>query len=922
MRIRPVGHGPEHTFLFRLLISLPLGLVVLTGCAGDKYYRQGRDFQAAGDYDQAVAHYRKALEQSPRSGRYQDALAEAEELAAEAHVTRAKKLLEEHKPGQAKAELTMALDQMPAHPEAVSMIRTAEEQTARCEDLLAQARQALTEKVWLEALRRAGEARQVDVAHPEVAEIERQARAGIVDKQLAIAEQALNDNDWEACLAACAQIKAVDPSHARTVEIEQEVLRRREAMKLHESARPLMEQQDHLAAFRLLRQARQLWPANAAINEDYERIQQSAIDQYTSQVGTLVQEGRFSKAVAILDEAQALWPQQEALTARRQEVLRQWAQAVQGEYEKYAADGKWELAWPIAVQALAMAGAQDAQAAEACQRAEQALREKIAYNLSALPLRSDSVSMENRLAVCHMLTEALNRSKPKHIQLLERTALAALLDEQDLSLANITEPGKLKALGGRLEGADVLLLVEVTARESNDRRTDKQATGKYVAGKKWIPNPDYAAAEEELAAAKKAYDQARQRAQMTQVFQDAMSGAGQHSDADILRNALSGMFGSKVQQAADNYRAALSKRDNTPQRLQVDDWQEFRYPVYKLERRVRVTVRMRLVEAATGRILWGNNGTIGEAVSADTQIEPDRLRGVTGKTAQLRDPAELAAEAIEGLRSELAARAMEMLSQQALSYWQNAQKSTGEAATADYVRFLFECPANPGLAALSSALEQIFSPRVNGRLIEQCKQMALERLALGVDQDAAAMRSAVVVESAPPAPAASKPAPPIAAAPVSPPPAVAERSADVDDLIRAGLLDPAQAAAPSKAGVAAPAPLPAQPTQAQPEPPPAAEPAPPQDRRVFQGTLSRKDSRYAREIETVDGIVVRLKSTDNKPDRADLEIRVGKAKKEYKDLRPGARINGRGQSRRAYQVVILDVDDRTRTVVFAIESAE
>ena len=210
---------------------------------------------------------------------------------------------------------------------------------------------------------------------------------------------------------------------------------------------------------------------------------------------------------------------------------------------------------------------------------------------------------------------------------------------------------------------------------------------------------------------------------------------------------------------------------------------------------------------------------------------------------------------------------------------------------------------------------------MNGRLIEQCKQTALERLALGVDQEAAGLRSAVVVESEPPAPVAPISVPPTEVAPVELPPAVVERADDVDDLIRAGLLDPAEVPAPPAGGTAVPPP-PAQPVQAAPETPPTAEPAPPIDRRVFEGAVSRKDSRYAREIETIDGIVIRLKSTDDKPDRADIEIRVGKAKKEYKDLRPGARINGRGLSRRAYQLVILEVNDKTRTVAFAIETTE
>ncbi len=131
---------------------------------------------------------------------------------------------------------------------------------------------------------------------------------------------------------------------------------------------------------------------------------------------------------------------------------------------------------------------------------------------------------------------------------------------------------------------------------------------------------------------------------------------------------------------------------------------------------------------------------------------------------------------------------------------------------------------------------------------------------------------------------------------------------------------PAQAAL-TKLPTPAPAPPAAdgsvQAASASPAAPAPAPPLPPDH--TFTGMVSRDSKRFPPEREAIDGIVVKLKNTSKNPLRADLEVRVGKLKKKYDDLRIGARIRGRGQSRQQYDLVILSINDATETVGFALD---
>lgn len=87
---------------------------------------------------------------------------------------------------------------------------------------------------------------------------------------------------------------------------------------------------------------------------------------------------------------------------------------------------------------------------------------------------------------------------------------------------------------------------------------------------------------------------------------------------------------------------------------------------------------------------------------------------------------------------------------------------------------------------------------------------------------------------------------------------------------------------------------------------------------LFEGALSRDKKIAPKEIHTIDGIEVKIKSTSSRRLEAYLQVRVGRSKEKHKDLPIGSSIPVVGLSGQMYYVHLIDIDVNTRTVWFAI----
>lgn len=125
---------------------LLLALVVSTACTASRAFRRGQDAQRVGDWDAAVEHYTKAVQENPDSAEYKIQLRRAQEEAARMHVERARDL-------ESKDQLDSALMEYRRSLELIGTDRVARAKVAELERTIRERIEATRPKPQIEALR-------------------------------------------------------------------------------------------------------------------------------------------------------------------------------------------------------------------------------------------------------------------------------------------------------------------------------------------------------------------------------------------------------------------------------------------------------------------------------------------------------------------------------------------------------------------------------------------------------------------------------------------------------------------------------------------------------------------------------------------------------------------------------------------------
>jgi general secretion pathway protein D len=97
-------------------------LMVATGCAAGKAFRQGNAATKTGDLDQAVAYYRTAAQSDPDNPNYKIALDRAMLAASRAHFDRAKEFEQADQIEAARGEYQIAAEYDPTNRQAAAKV--------------------------------------------------------------------------------------------------------------------------------------------------------------------------------------------------------------------------------------------------------------------------------------------------------------------------------------------------------------------------------------------------------------------------------------------------------------------------------------------------------------------------------------------------------------------------------------------------------------------------------------------------------------------------------------------------------------------------------------------------------------------------------------------------------------------------------
>ncbi|HSW44597.1 MAG TPA: hypothetical protein VLM89_03395 [Phycisphaerae bacterium] len=808
--------------------------------------------------DQEVAELRQAYEQK-RGTDLQIRLAEAESRAADAHVAQARQHLGGRRLRQARRELGIAIEHVPAHPQAVTLAREVDRDIQRSDDLAKRAQQAASLQDIKAALQLAEQALAIDAEQPAARQIVETLRGRTLAEHLKQANDAMEQGNWDAAATAAAKAREIAPDNTQAKAIEKTAGQRKLALQLIESARAAAAKGEHLTAVKSFREAAGLWPENADIAAERDRTTQAAVDAHQAKAEIEIKAGRFEAALAEIDAALAVLPGDSRLTRGRQAIVGQQLQALQDRYERLALSGEWELAWPAAVELAVHRPADDAQAIQNMARAEEIIRQRTRYRLRVVPLASGSVSADNVLAVAHEIAGELDRAKPVHVSVMPFETTAEALATNTLKLSEVGDAAKLKALDADFTDQDLCLFVEIVARQI-DASQAKSTT-----------NENRARLEQarlNLQQAREALNRARQLAMADERKWDPQAQAALAAEDTFLPKALTGTYGPQAQRAAESYQAALHRLQQLPEQGSGQS------PSVGEQGHTCIRVPLRLVQATTGRILW-----------SDDEIEVPVPHAPPGGAVPSDRTVDLQTETVRDMTPVLQNKARESLVRRSMAYLDDAGKAKGDEAVRLYARFLFDLSSDPGPHVTALAIDEVFSKQARSQQLEAFRKLAAQRLKLKLGPAA--------TQPAPPA-ATSAPAP-ASPAPLSPPPAA--RAAAPQAV-------PRQPITPAKPPAAEPSPTPVQ----------KAEPI-----QAFEGHVSRDDKRYPNERLTVDGITFTVRDTDADPLDADIEIRVGSYRGKFDDLRVGTRLRIRGTSGQDYHITILGIEDANETVRFSLE---
>ncbi len=533
------------------------------------------------------------------------------------------------------------------------------------------------------------------------------------------------------------------------------------------NAAVLMNQQDYVGAVAELRKAAEQAPTDTHISALLGQAESKAADHHLALATAYQADRRLRDARREIEFALDMIPVHPEARRRLHEIEQAIAEGddhdervierahdLLRQAEGFAAADRHESAWWHGLQAHALCGNVREQANRVLREAEAALRQRYAFGVAVLPIVSGDADAAAVNRLCAALAEEVRRRRPAHVRIAQPEDAVTIAAELELSPADLDQPAARNAIARRLPGCDLLLVVELTAQLAEQRRAHEPGTSRYLAGRKNVRNPDYALAEQALEQTRRDLRQARSEALLNERQWNVLGRRDLRSDRQFRARALTGYYGEQARTAAAAYDAAQYKLQHTPLRVDAEDWREYRYPVHFVERELTLTARLRAIELRPDQSLHPAASSLStqhsslsthhpslstqcsslssaRAVHGDTQIDAVPAYQVPAKAAQLKEPAELLAEAMLSITEALHGEMGPLLAARSTAQLLYARQTTGDEAVAGEVRFLFEAGPDAVPAAGASALDTLLD-RIPRDQQAACRQLILSRLGLSL----------------------------------------------------------------------------------------------------------------------------------------------------------------------------------------------
>jgi len=304
-----------------------------------------------------------------------------------------------------------------------------------------------------------------------------------------------------------------------------------------------------------------------------------------------------------------------------------------------------------------------------------------------------------------LLSKIKNSEQLKHITILDRESIDDILREQGLGQGFLDESTaitvkKIKGIQSGVRGEVIRLSVKETGRDR-----PSYGSARYKSGTRWVPNPDYTAAQGEIQVAQQGVLQAQrelnntvqQQKQIARQTQSAAAGKNQNlvgMSASLGQLAIS-MAEKKVTQANNNLANAQTRLARTPQMIEEDIYSDYRYEIFDLSLQGEVVLSFKTINFTTSEI--GEVHTVRKEIHLkDRYIPGDPGKNVQSDPINFPPKDELKNQLLKQAVDELFEKMVVELNRASQNYYMLAKRADeneiADEAIENYLRYLYSAP--------------------------------------------------------------------------------------------------------------------------------------------------------------------------------------------------------------------------------------
>jgi len=632
-------------------VNAVLGLLLLVlsgsgGCAGYREYQQGMTCLRAGDYDAAVEKLKEAVLLAPQNRAYLGALDDAKKKGAQWHLERAPECVGVTDLGLAEGHLKKALEYCPEIQGAARMLKQVRALIAEAGQLRQKALGLSKHDRWDEAVVCMRAALRKYRSMPGGKQALKDLKLGASNWHVKVARGFLDKDDWDRTEGHAKQALDYVPGNKAAEGLLKEVANRRKAQELVREADSLFSSGRLREALVVFERAHELHRQRADIVKKIRKTKEGICRQLISKADALSRAGDFAGALRNLRRSEALLPAFGGVDKLIRAACGSLAERHMGSARKALGAGQDGRALVHFLAALGYDGS-NVQAKEKLVKQVQVLRDRTKYVIG-VPRFQASMGCEDiapnfGLAVVRQLL----RVKPLNVSVVEWTDLEKLLAKAGLGWPDLVIP-ELRGRCRKLKGVDGLLMGKIRSCRVLKDRTTTWATTKYQDGVKMVPNPDYAAAEERVAAAEREVASIRNQLASMSLLR-LLGGLAPGKLGEVLRDGglLGGLAGrARLTAAMQTLAAAQRQLASTPREIAKPNIVQYRYPVHTVTATATLEASLELLDLMTGRVVL-ERGVSGRYCESDRYVRADPRRNVTGDPLELPGQDSMRRRAIE-----------------------------------------------------------------------------------------------------------------------------------------------------------------------------------------------------------------------------------------------------------------------------------